>query len=448
MKISFRIKKSAKKNDKDTLASVYIRLYDGKKVDLSSPSTLEVNPNDWDDVNHSIKSRIVYNEDERVRFNNTILELKKFITDEYKKIDKENIAKDWLNVTIDKFFNPTKYMPKIEPKATLVQLFAEFIEKYKISDVRKKNFRVIYRALQRYELFKRITVGNESFYLDVDDVTAETLLDIEKFLINEHKYVEDYPSIYEAIPETRTPQARGQNTISDIFTKIRTFYLWCYKSKKTTNTPFASKISAGYEIEECTYGTPYYITIDERNKLHETDLSHRPQLAIQRDIFVFQCLIGCRVGDLYKMTKANIIDDYLEYIPRKTKKGDPITVRVPLNDKAKEILERYKDCNTTLLPFISEQKYNKAIKEAFTLAGLDRMVTTLNPLTREEEKKPLNEVASSHLARRCFVGNLYERVQDPNLISSMSGHKIGSKAFHRYKSVSDDMKKDLVKLLE
>lgn len=448
MKISFKIKKPAKKNDKNTLASVYVRLIDGKQIDLWSPSTLEVNPNDWDKDAYSIKSRILYDENERTRFNNTIQDLRKFVSDEYKMADKESIPKDWLNKTVDKFFNPTKYMPKIEPKATLVQLFAEFIEKHKISDVRKKNFKVIQRALQRYELFKRITLGDESFYLDIDNVTAETLTDVEKFLVNEYKYVEEYPSIYEAIPETRIPQARGQNTISDIFTKIRTFYLWCYKAKKTTNTPFASKLTAGYAIEECTYGTPYYITVDERNKLFETNLSHRPQLAIQRDIFVFQCLIGCRVGDLYKMTKANIIDGSLEYIPRKTKKGDPITVRIPLNDKAKEILERYKDCESTLLPFISEQKYNKAIKEAFTLAKLNRIVTTLNPLTREEEKKPLNEVASSHLARRCFVGNLYERVQDPNLISSMSGHKIGSKAFHRYKNVSDEMKKDLVKLLD
>lgn len=54
-----------------------------------------------------------------------------------------------------------------------------------------------------------------------------------------------------------------------------------------------------------------------------------PDLAVQRDIFVFQCLIGCRVGDLYKMTKANVINGGIEYIPRKTKDGRPVTVRVP-----------------------------------------------------------------------------------------------------------------------
>lgn len=65
------------------------------------------------------------------------------------------------------------------------------------------------------------------------------------------------------------------------------------------------------------------------------------------------------------MTKQNVINDAIEYIPRKTKEGNPVTVRVPLNDKAKSILEKYKDHEgNKLLPFISEQKYNDAIKKS------------------------------------------------------------------------------------
>ena len=41
------------------------------------------------------------------------------------------------------------------------------------------------------------------------------------------------------------------------------------------------------------------------------------------------------------MTKLNVVNEAIEYIPKKTKEGNPVTVRVPLNDKAKEILERY-----------------------------------------------------------------------------------------------------------
>ena len=136
-------------------------------------------------------------------------------------------------------------------------------------------------------------------------------------------------------PEPRTPKLRGQNTINDVFTKLRTLFKWAEDQGKTENNPFKH-----FTVEECVYGTPYYITIEERNQLYKTDLSATPALAVQRDIFVFQCLIGCRVGDLYKMTKANVINGGIEYIPRKTKDGRPVTVRVPLNSIAKEILER------------------------------------------------------------------------------------------------------------
>ena len=48
-------------------------------------------------------------------------------------------------------------------------------------------------------------------------------------------------------------------------------------------------------------------------------------------------------------------------------------MRVPLNAMATEILARYEACDSDkLLPFISEQKYNLAIKRIFKAAGLQR----------------------------------------------------------------------------
>ena len=79
---------------------------------------------------------------------------------------------------------------------------------------------------------------------------------------------------------------------------------------------------------------------------------------------------------------------------------------------------------------------------------LDRIVTILDPLTHNEVKRPIYEVASSHLARRTFIGNIYKKVKDPNLVSALSGHKEGSKAFRRYRDIDEEMKKDLVKLLD
>jgi integrase len=88
------------------------------------------------------------------------------------------------------------------------------------------------------------------------------------------------------------------------------------------------------------------------------------------------------------------------------------------------------------------------LEPTFTIAGLIRPVTTLDPLTREGVIRPLNEIASSHLARRCFVGNMYKKAKDQNLVSALSGHKQNSKAFARYRNIDEDMRNELVKMLE
>ena len=75
------------------------------------------------------------------------------------------------------------------------------------------------------------------------------------------------------------------------------------------------------------------------------------------------------------------------------------------------------------------------------------MVSVIDVKTNEEVKKPVNEIASSHLARRTFIGNLYKKVKDPDLIGSMSGHVEGSRAFSRYRAIDDEMKKELVDMI-
>ena len=197
------------------------------------------------------------------------------------------------------------------------------------------------------------------------------------------------------------------------------------------------------------YGNPFYITIDERNKLFAHDFSNNPQLAIQRDIFVFQSCIGIRTGDLYNLTRNNVVGKFIEYIANKTLNENGNTLRVPLIPQAITILKRYEDANRKeLLPFISRQHYNKAIKEMLKEAGITRVVTILNPTTRQNEQHPIYEVASSYMARRNFIGNLYKEVKDADLIGCMTGHTEGSRAFSRYRSIDDDIKKSVIAKLE
>lgn len=46
------------------------------------------------------------------------------------------------------------------------------------------------------------------------------------------------------------------------------------------------------------------------------------------------------------MTQDNIINEAVEYIPHKIKDERPTVVRVPLNRRAKKLIEKYKGVDT------------------------------------------------------------------------------------------------------
>ncbi len=368
----------------------------------------------------------------------------------------ERLTKEFLTKEIDRFHHPKRERKPKEVEEKLQKKFIELVEEFPtkrgLSEWRHRRYGVLSRSLHRFELYRKVKRQLPA-KLDFEMFTTDILEDYERFLRNEPEIFDKYPRIFEQYSaetrkarKSRRPFPKGDNTIINIFACLRTFFHWAIEEGLTTNNPFVKY--KGKTTEH--YGTPYYITLEERDRIADFDLSANKSLAVQRDIFIFHCCIGCRISDLMRLTPANIINDAVEYIASKTKGERPNVIRVPLTQRAKDILDRYKgeDSEGRILPFISSQKYNVAIKKIFKECGITRIVTILNPTTGEEEQRPINEIASSHLARRTFVGNLYKKVKDPNLVGALSGHKEGSRAFSRYRDIDDDMKKELIGLME
>lgn len=102
----------------------------------------------------------------------------------------------------------------------------------------------------------------------------------------------------------------------------------------------------------------------------------------------------------------------------------------------------------TRLPYMTTGKLNDLIRIALKRAGITRVVTTVNPVSKQSEQHPICDIASSHMARRTFIGNLYKKVKAPNLVGKLSGHCEGSKAFARYRDIDDDMIREMTNLLD
>lgn len=362
----------------------------------------------------------------------------------------KSLSKEFFEDAILRHHHPELFEAALK-KMSFFDVFNEFLDKHLDGAPLSGHYKVLARLLRRFELYRQKTTRTK-FTLILNDFDSTEIERFKEFVINEPKIYDKYPSIYktasdvvETTRKPRRPEKRGENSVIGILKRLRAFFNWCVRRGYLDRTPFATFTGIGSE----KYGTPYYITIEERDLIADFDLSDKPALEVQRDIFVFQCLIGCRVSDLLEMTSGSIINGAIEYIPNKTKNERPEVVRVPLNTRARQLVEKYSAKGAEkLFPFISAQKYNEAIKKIFTLCEITRMVTVRNPKTGEEEKRPINEIASSHMARRTFIGNLYKKVKDPSLVGALSGHKEGSKAFARYREIDEDMKKELVSLLD
>ncbi len=447
MKVSAFIRNKAAKNNTTDRATIYFRVRDVRtKTDIKAASELTINPNHWSPERQGYKGRVVMvSDEERLALNRSILELTALISREF-YIGASNT---WLQKLIFTYHHPNAY--KLEKGKIIDMSFRSWVNKYlKVKNFSKHqacNVKGMADKVERFERFKRIVKKDKDYSFTIGTIDHKDLEEFKNYLYHENGYYKRYPNLFKNITPAsrrRLQHKRGVNTMNNIFVTIRAVVRYAIKNGAPNKNPFDD-----FEMPQTLYGTPYYLTLEEREKIYNLDLSDNPLLSAYRDMFIFQCHVGCRYGDLISFTTDNIIDGVLEYVPNKTLRKVASSVRVPLSPKAKEILAR-QDLKEgdKLFTLHFNFKYNDAIREIMTRAGITRMVTIINSSTRMEEKKHINELASSHLARRTFIGNLYKQVKDPNLIASMSGHVQGSKAFIRYRTIDDDIKKELIELIQ
>ncbi len=112
---------------------------------------------------------------------------------------------------------------------------------------------------------------------------------------------------------------------------------------------------------------------------HELQLFENAKLQslhLQRicDLFLFQCFTGFAYTDLASFdVKTHVFKDLdgTEWIVKKRDKSGNFA-ELPFFDEARQILCKYQD----KLPLISNQKYNKYIKEVAEIIGVEKKITT------------------------------------------------------------------------
>jgi integrase len=451
---------------------LYFRIYEKDNVDFRVSTNISVVPEYWDTKNNGYKvdtPQSVISESEREEVNKKIIATMTAIKNTYPK--KGGDAK-WLTSKLTELNmrgedtitakaehkseanaqDETKpevqleVQPEAPKEKTLLDYFAQYLEEAQFNDWHRQAQTSVMHRLERYEKWIGYNTSNPNFKLYLNDFDKEQVEDYADYMEHESEYYEANPEFYAQF-NIRNPKWIRQvsrNSISCGIKRLCMFLNWAVKKDYLKDLSFRN-VSCDQQV----YGTPYFLTIEERDKVMYFDLRDYPRLERHRDKFIFQCLIGCRSNDLELFTWDHIVGDFLEYIPHKNLlAGRSELVRVPLCDKAKEILECLDPESEYLFRYFSHDLYRQDIKKILKLAGINRLVTVINPITRKAEQVPLCECAATHLARRTFIGNLYKQVKDPALIASLTGHTENSTSFNRYRAIDDDVKRDVLSLIE
>lgn len=173
-----------------------------------------------------------------------------------------------------------------------------------------------------------------------------------------------------------------------------------------------------------------YLTGDELNKL-ENHLFAQDKLQKVKDMFVFCCYTGLAYQEMANLKTENIIINFdgNKWIQIKRQKTQKI-ISLPLLSKAEFILDKYNNSdNETLLPVISNQKFNSYLKEISELLGIDKKLT-------------------HHIARKTFATTVLLYNDIPmETVSELLGHSnMNITQAHYGKIVNQNISKQMKKL--
>jgi integrase len=224
------------------------------------------------------------------------------------------------------------------------------------------------------------------------------------------------------------------NTVGKHVKNLKAFMEESFEDDLHTNVAFKKKKfrKPGHKADNV------YVTSDEIVRIYGLDLSDNKQLAIHRDLFVFNCWVGVRFGDLCKIRPEQIrqMSDgkYLQLITEKT--GEDVTI--PFHPLAEAIYSYYNN----QLPKLRKDEsvvYNRHLKTICELAKINTVSRHTVSIRGEIKTEffPKFELVSAHTSRRSFATNCYKMGVPPMDIMAVTGHKT-EKAFLRYICVTKE----------
>ncbi len=382
--IRFNLKN--KKTNAPTLISLIFR-HKGERVVVSTEK--KIHPKHWNDNEQLVRKGYA----ESSIFNSYLKELKskadKIITSfdlEGKEFSKKEF-KERLEIE----------MGKAEKKKniTLFQFIDKFIEDREL--IHPKSSISIYKRTYNH----LITFANENKEyknLNFKDIDLDFLNKFVAFLY-------------------APPRSLAKNYAKKLLQNLKLFMNVALEHEHHSNLKFKLR-SFTIQEEEIE---KVYLNEHEIKQLHSTQFDNE-RLERVKDFFVLNCYLGLRFSDLGKIRKENIEEIKGKKILSVNTQKTKVSVKIPLKSEAIEILEKY---DYRLPSVISNQKFNKALKEIGSIANLDSQKTISRTKGGRyvSQTKTKADLLTTHVARRSFATNLLLAKVPAIQIMDLTGHK-------------------------
>lgn len=371
---------------------------------------IKCRPDEWDGI------RIIKRNDPR---NKKINELEQRIESIFRKLE----------FTTNTYPTPAEFKELFseKPKENKPEsiFFVDIVQQY--IDEKSVSKQWEFKTTQKYLRLKNHIIGYNKD-LELNEITEKTLRDLIKYFSTAPKH-----------PKTGKTLAPHRNiTIRREINDYQRILAWAEKKG-------LYKGKAHIDFEQRYKGTTdklselVYLEWEELMELFNYKFSTN-RLNQVRDVFCFCCFSSLRFSDVQKLKKADITEDYIRVVTKKT--TDPLII--DLNDYTKAILEKYKEKNFDnglALPVISMTKTNLYLKEIGEILNWDTLVKEQYFIGNQmyEEFYPKKAIISTHAARRTFVINALRLGIPSEVIIKWTGHKDFS-ALKPYVKIVDELK--------
>lgn len=370
---------------KSNPSKIYIRLIDGKKIDIKCTTNLLINPDDWNPEKQAPKSlkRTALKE-----INARIHELRSDLINTYNK-SSQNIDLLWLK----NFINPVVNKDVPNGLVEYIDFYLAFRQN-ELSEAMRKKVNVVKHKMERMQIERKKTIL-------INDINDSFLNEMVAYYLK-HGY--------------------SKNTTHRELVFIKTF---CKHAKKRG-------IELHVEFDDLSLDREkvksIYLTFAELEKIKGVNIDKLPDsLSDARDWLIISCYTAQRVSDFMRFDASMIREQsgklLIEFEQIKTGK----IITLPLHPVVLEILEK-REGNFPVK--LNDQDYNKLIKTVCEIAELTAKVYGSKKLETFKDsgifrKKsglyPKHELVTSHIGRRSFATNFYGKIPTP-LLMSATGH--------------------------